>query len=154
MKKLLITTNVFFLAISLVLAYVLLFTGTELVKTPDDTRITVKYAPDLRELVMTEMRDYLEIMSEIQQGIAENDPKRIYTAAERQGSASIEETPIRLLKLSPLACKQMGFAGHHLFQAIADSARENYNPTTTIKQMARLTNNCIACHRTYKVVAE
>ena len=154
MKKILIVSNVVFIAISLALGYILLFTGTELVKTPDDTRITVKYAPDLRNLVMEEMREYLVIMSDIQEGIAENNPEKIYKAAEKQGQASIDETPVRLLKLSPLACKTMGFAGHHLFQAIADSAKANYNPQTTIRQMAALTNNCIACHTTYKVVTE
>jgi len=154
MKKLLIGTSIFFLTTTLILSYILLFTGTELVKTPDDNRTLVKYAPDLRELVMTEMRDYLVVMSEIQQGIAENNPEKIYTAAEREGQIAIDDTPIRLLKLSPLACKTMGFQGHHLFQAIADSAKTNYNPKTTIRQMAELTNNCIACHNTYKVETE
>ena len=154
MKKLLIGTSIFFLTTTLILSYILLFTGTELVKTPDDNRTLVKYAPDLRELVMTEMRDYLVVMSEIQQGIAENNPEKIYTAAEREGQIAIDDTPVRLLKLSPLACKTMGFQGHHLFQAIADSAKTNYNPKTTIRQMAELTNNCIACHNTYKVETE
>jgi hypothetical protein len=103
---------------------------------------------------MPEMRDYLVVMSEIQQGIAENNPEKIYTAAEREGQIAIDDTPVRLLKLSPLACKTMGFQGHHLFQAIADSAKTNYNPQTTLKQMADLTNNCIACHNTYKVEVE
>jgi len=154
MKKILIITNVILLSLTLGLAYILLFTGTELVKLPNDTRTTVKYAPDLRELVMSEMRDYVVVMADIQQGIADNDPQKIYEAASRQGQASIDDTPARLLKLSPLACKKMGFRGHHLFQAIADSARVNYNPQTTIKQMAELSNNCVACHATYKVVAE
>ena len=154
MKNILIGTTAFFLLTTLILSYILLFTGTELVKLPDDNRIIVKYAPDLRELVMSEMRDYLVIMSDIQQGIAENNPQKIYEAASRQGQASIDETPARLLKLSPIACKTMGFQGHHIFQAIADSAKTNYNPQTTIKQMAELTNNCIACHNTYKVEVE
>ena len=151
MKSLLIISNVFFVLTTLALAYVLLFTGTEMVKMPNDNRITVKYAPDLRSLVLSEMRDYLEVMNEIQQGMANNNPEQIVKAASRQGKASIDQTPARLLKLSPLACKQMGFQGHDLFQAIADSAAINYNPETTNKQMAQLTNNCIACHRTYKV---
>ncbi len=154
MKKLLIGTSVFFATTTIVLAYILLFTGTEMVKNEKDVRITVKYAPDLKDLVLSEMRDYLEVISEIQQGIAEDNPEKIYNAALRQGQASIDETPARLLKLSPIPCKKMGFAGHDLFQAIADSVKTNYNPKTTIKQMAALTNNCIACHRTYKIVSE
>jgi len=125
--------------------------GTEMVKLPDDNRIVVKYEPDLRDLVLNEMRDYLEVMNEIQQGLANNDPDKIIKAATRQGQISLEATPVRLLKLSPLACKQMGFRGHDIFQAIADSARVNFKPTTTINQLAELTNNCIVCHRTYKV---
>ena len=128
--------------------------GTEMVKLPDDNRVVVKYEPDLRDLVLNEMRDYLEVMNEIQQGLVENNPDKIVKAATRQGQISLEATPIRLLKLSPLACKTMGFKGHDIFQAIADSARVNFKRTTTINQLAKLTNNCIVCHRTYKIELE
>jgi hypothetical protein len=151
MKTFFIISNIFFVLTTFALAYVLLFTGTETVKMPNDNRITVKYAPDLRELVLSEMRDYLEVINKIQHGLADNNPELIVKAASRQGQASLADTPARLLKLSPLACKQMGFQGHDLFQAIADSAKVNFKPETTIKQMVQLTNNCIACHRTYKI---
>ncbi|MEN8124580.1 MAG: hypothetical protein ABFR32_05560 [Bacteroidota bacterium] len=153
-KKILIVSNIIFITIILILAYILLFTGTEMVKLPDDSRIVVKYEPDLRDLVMSEMRDYLEVINEIQHGLKENNPDKIVKAATRQGKISLDETPIRLLKLSPLACKQMGFKGHDIFQAIADSTRVNFKPETTINQLAELTNNCIACHRTYKLELE
>jgi len=150
MKKGLIISNVIFITLTLVLGYILVFTGTEIIETKD-SRITVKYAPDLRDLVMSEMRDYLEVINEVHQGMADNNPEMIVKAASRQGKAAIADTPARLLKLSPLACKQMGFAGHDLFQAIADSAKVNYNPATTLRQLAALTNNCITCHKIYKV---
>jgi len=150
-KKVLIISNIVFLGIIAALVYILLFTGTEMVKLPDDNRILVKYEPDLRDLVMSEMRDYLEVISEIQQGLAENDPNKIVKAATRQGKISLEETPVRLLKLSPLACKQMGFKGHDIFQAIADSAKVHFSKSTVNRQLAELTNNCIVCHRTYRV---
>ncbi len=150
-KKILIISNVIFVVIISILVYILLFMGTEMVKLPDDTRIVVKYEPDLRDLVLNEMRDYLEVMNEIQQGLTENDPDKIVKAATRQGQISLEATPIRLLKLSPLACKQMGFRGHDIFQSIADSARVNFSKETTINQLAELTNNCIVCHRTYRL---
>ncbi len=150
-KKLLIISNIVFVIIISILVYILLFMGTEMVKLPDDNRIIVKYEPDLRDLVLSEMRDYLEVMNEIQQGLAENNPDKIVKAAIRQGQISLEATPLRLLKLSPLACKQMGFRGHDIFQAIADSARVNFKRTTTINQLAELTNNCIVCHRTYRL---
>jgi len=153
-KKFLLISNIIFIIISVVLAYVLLFMGTEMVKLPDDSRIVVKYEPDLRDLVMSEMRDYLEVINEIQQGLAENDPDKIVKAATRQGKISLDETPVRLLKLSPLACKQLGFKGHDIFQAIADSAKVHFNKVTVNRQLAELTNNCIVCHRTYKVESE
>ena len=150
-KKVLIISNIVFIIISVVLAYVLLFMGTEMVKLPDDNRIVVKYEPDLRDLVMSEMRDYLEVINEIQQGLADNDPDKIIKAATRQGKISLDETPVRLLKLSPLACKQLGFKGHDIFQAIADSAKVHFSKATVNRQLAELTNNCIVCHRTYRV---
>ncbi len=151
MKKLLNISLIFFIATTLGLLYILLFAGTEIVKMPNDSRITVNYAPDLHKLVLSEMRDYLEVMNEIQQGVATENPEMIYNAAIRQGLASFEDTPARLLKMSPLACKKMGFQGHKIFQEIADSAKTNYNAATTARQMAKLTNNCITCHRTYKL---
>jgi len=150
-KKVLIISNIVFAIIVIILAYIILFMGTEMVKLPDDNRILVKYEPDLRDLVMSEMRDYLEVINEIQQGLAENNPDKIVKAATRQGKISLEETPVRLLKLSPLACKQMGFKGHDIFQAIADSARVHFSKATVNRQLAELTNNCIVCHRTYRV---
>jgi len=153
-KNILIISNIVLLVIVAVLVYILLFMGTEMVKLPDDNRIVVKYEPDLHELVMSEMRDYLEVINEINQGLAENNPDKIVKAATRQGDISIKETPVRLLNLSPLACKQMGFRGHDIFQAIADSARIQFKPETTINQLAELTNNCIVCHRTYNLGAE
>ena len=150
-KKILIISNVIFAIVIFILAYILLFTGTEMVKLPDDNRIVVKYEPDLHELVLNEMRDYLEVINEIHKGLAENNSDRIVKAATRQGDISLNETPIRLLKLSPIPCKTMGFKGHDIFQAIADSAKINFNRTTTINQLAELTNNCIVCHRTYKL---
>jgi hypothetical protein len=153
-KKFLIITNLILIVIILALGYILLFTGTEMVKLPDDNRVVVKYAPDLKKLVLSEMRDYLEVMNEIQAGLAENDPEKIVKAATRQGQLSLQETPARLLKLSPLVCKQLGFKGHDIFQAIADSARVNFKKTTTIRQLSELTNNCIVCHRTYRMETE
>ena len=150
MKKFLWISNIFFIATTLILAYILLFTGTDLVKT-DDGRTKVKYPPDLRKFVMSEMRDYLEIIHEIHQGITENNPEKIAKAAHRQGNAFLDDTPARLLKLSPIPCKTMGFKGHDLYQAIEDSARMNYKPETTMRQLAELTQNCVVCHRTYKV---
>ena len=154
MKKLSTILAVFFFLTTLALAYILAFVGTDIVENPDDVRKTVKYPKDLRDLVMSEMRDYLEVINEIQQGVAENNPDKIIKAAHRQGQASIDDTPARLLKLSPIPCKTMGFKGHDLFQAIEDSARANYKPITVNKQLAELTNNCVVCHRTYKVEME
>jgi hypothetical protein len=151
MKRTLIITSIFLFITNLILGYILLFTGTEMVKMPNDNRITVKYPPDLKKLVLSEMRDYLEVINEINQGIAENNPKKISKAAARQGKASLSDTPARLLKLSPFPCKQMGFRGHDIFQEISDSAKVNYKYEVIHKQMAELTINCVACHRTYKI---
>jgi len=155
MKKLTTFAAIFFFLTTLVLGYILVFVGTaKIVDNSDDTRQTVMYPKDLKDLVMSEMRDYLEVIGEIQQGLAENNPDKVIKAAHRQGQASIDDTPARLLKISPIPCKTMGFKGHHLFQAIEDSARANFNTATVNKQLAELTNNCVVCHRTYKVILE
>ncbi len=151
MKKLLIIGNILFLGTTLILLYILIFAGTVPVTKARDNRNVVAYPDDLKALVLSEMRDYLEVIHDINTGLAENDPNKIIVAAERQGNASLLDTPKRLLKLSPLACKKMGFKGHHLFQAIADSARLHFNPATTQRQLADLTQNCVICHRSYRI---
>ena len=151
MKKLLIIGNILFLGTTLILLYILIFAGTVPVTKARDNRNVVAYPDDLKALVLSEMRDYLEVIHDINTGLAENNPNKIIVAAERQGNASLLDTPKRLLKLSPLACKKMGFKGHHLFQAIADSARLHFNPATTQRQLAALTQNCIICHRSYRI---
>jgi hypothetical protein len=151
MKKTLIISNIIFIITTIILLYILLFTGIKLVPAQEDDRITVEYPKDLHDLVLGEMRDYLEVINEINKGIADNNPERIVKAAYRQGEASIKDTPARLLKLSPIPCKTMGINGHFMFQAIGDSARINYNPKTTYRQLATLTNNCVVCHKSYKL---
>ena len=151
MKKGLLIATLFFFISTVILSYILLFTGTEVIKNVKDERITVNYPKDIRNLVLEEMRDYLEVIHEIHQGMAENNPQKIANAAHRQGKAFIDDTPARLLKLSPVPCKTMGFKGHDLFQAIEDSARINYKASTTIRQLSNLTTNCITCHRSYKL---
>jgi len=88
MKKTLIISNIIFIITTLALLYILLFTGTKLVPAQEDNRITVEYPKDLHDLVLSEMRDYLEVINEINNGIAENNPKKIAKAAYRQGEAS------------------------------------------------------------------
>ncbi len=151
MKKLLIISNIFFIITSLVLVYILLFTGTEIIKNPDETRASVKYPKDLHDLVLSEMRDYLAVISDIHAGLAANNAEQVYKAASREGQKAIDDTPVRLLKLSPLACKQMGIQGHNIFQEIADSAKINFNRETTLRQLNKLTTNCVVCHQLYKL---
>lgn len=151
MKKTLIVSNIILLTTVLILVYLFIIKGSGLVKLEGDNRTTVKYPADVRELILSEMRDYLVVINKIQDGLATDNPKMIVEAATTQGSQAILDTPTRVLKSAPLACKQLGFRGHNLFQAIADSARINFNPKTTQKQLVTLTNNCVTCHRSYKL---
>lgn len=113
-----------------------------------DARQSVVVTPEQRQFVMSEMRGFVEGMDEIYQGILENNPEKIARAAEKSGTHL--KPPKALRDALPKEFLQMGMKTHKLFDAIADSAMDDYERAVTEKQLGRLMNNCVACHSMYR----
>lgn len=150
MKKNILLTAAF--AISLALnAYLLINhrdSTKKTVRLEGDSRIEVALKPEHREFVLKEMRQFVNGLNMINRGIAENKPKLIIKAGQQSGSEV--NPPIGLVMSVPVNFLKMGRPTHKMFDEIADSARINYNPKTTQRQLVELTNRCVACHATYR----
>lgn len=135
------------------LIYKFFFQGEKAILAKDG-RTEIKMKKENREFVMTEMRGFLESVQTINKGIAKNDPKIIEKVAENSGSCKIDAVPQGMIKALPFGFKQMGFETHALFDEIAKMAKEKYDRQQTQEKMNQLLNNCVACHKTYKITAE
>ena len=116
-----------------------------------DGRSEIKMTPENREYVMAEMRGFLESIQKINEGIAKNDPTIIEKVGQESGSYKVDGVPKGLVKSLPLGFKKMGFETHELFDVMAKMAKENYDRQQTQEKLNQLLNNCVACHKTYKI---
>lgn len=140
---------IFSVIINIVVIYVFVLKG----KTYKDNsgRIAVKMTKNNRDFVLKEMREFLESVQQINDGIINKDPKKIISAGKNSGGSVIEHAPKGLLASLPVSFKKLGFATHDIFDEIKDSAMVNFNPKVTHKQLQKLLNNCVACHKSYKI---
>jgi predicted ester cyclase len=63
-----------------------------------------------------------------------------------------DHAPKGMLASLPIGFKKLGFATHDFFDQIADSIKghQDYKQTQQ-QQLSHLLNNCVACHKVYKI---
>ncbi len=136
-----------------ILVYKFFYQG-EKVLIRKDGRSEIKMSAENREFVMSEMRGFLESVQKINDGIAKNDPELIAAVGGQSGTCKVNTVPKGLVRSLPFEFKQMGFETHQLFDEMSQMAREKYDRRQTQMKMNELLNNCVACHKTYKITVE
>ncbi len=116
-----------------------------------DGRTAIEMTEGNKEFVLAEMRGFLESVQKINQGILENDANLISEAGKKSGGSVIAHAPKGLMKTLPSGFKELGFSTHDLFDILANTTPTNFDKTTTQNQLNQLLNNCVACHKTYKI---
>ena len=149
MKKPITILIVLSVLLNISLIYLFIFKG-ETTKT-NDNRIAVVMTPDNTDFVLNEMRDFLESIQQINEGILNNDARKIIDAGKKSGGSVIDHAPKGLIKSLPIGFKKLGFATHNIFDEIKESAEANFIPKNTQIQLNKLLNNCTACHKSYKI---
>ena len=149
-KKIISVLLLISIALNVGLIYQFFHKGEKVVPAKDG-RSEIKMTPENREYVMAEMRGFLESVQKINEGIAKNDPKIIEKVGQESGSYKVDGVPKGLVKSLPLGFKKMGFETHELFDVMAKMAKENYDRQQTQEKLNQLLNNCVACHKTYKI---
>lgn len=152
-KKIISVILLISIALNTGLIYQFFYKGEKVVAEKDG-RSEIKMAKENREFVMAEMRGFLESVQKINEGIAKNDPNLIIAVGRQSGTCKVEAVPQGLVKSLPFKFKQMGFNTHELFDVMAKMAKEKYNRQQTQEKLNQLLNNCVACHKTYKITAE
>ncbi|MCP4073887.1 MAG: cytochrome c [Hyphomicrobiales bacterium] len=134
------------------MAYVFVIPG-KLAKS-DDGRTTIVLSAVERDLVLSEMRGFLEGIETITTGIAENDMKVIAESAAKMGMASAGQVPVALMTKLPSEFRSLGMATHKAFDALALEAQDMGDAKVILTALGELMNNCTTCHAGYRLDIE
>ena len=146
------TSLVVSILLVLAMAYKFLISG-ETVVASDGRQALVLSGPE-RDLVLTEMRQFLQSVQQITMGVANQDMEVISSAAKAVGAAAQNSVPASLVKKLPLEFKQLGFDTHQKFDQLAMDAEEFGDPSHSLKQLTELMSNCVGCHELYRIDPE
>ncbi len=119
-----------------------------------DGRTAIVLSQGEKDLVLKEMRGFLNAVQTILEAIDEKDMKKVAESAREVGMANMGEVPGSLMRKLPLAFKQLGGPTHKAFDGLAMEASDLGDANVVIKKLATLMNNCVACHATYRLQAE
>jgi len=133
----------------LAMAYMFMIRGS-VEASEGDGRTTIMLTAGERELVLNEMRGFLESVQEIVTGAVNKDMKSVYAAAHKSGMAGVGEVPVSLMGKLPLAFKTLGMSTHKGFDALAMEAQDIGDPQVVLGKLGELMNNCTTCHASYR----
>ncbi len=144
--------SVVLLAGVLAMTYMFVIRGS--VAASDDGRTAIILEQGERDLVLAEMRGFLESIQTISEGLVEGDMKSVAEAARKVGMVNAAAVPVTLMAKLPLEFKTLGLATHKAFDALSLEATDMGDSKTIMTQMAGLLNNCTTCHSIYRLEAE
>jgi hypothetical protein len=116
-----------------------------------DGRLAIQLDDHERQLVLSEMRAFLESVQQITHGISDNDMKLVATSASSVGLASQQAVPGSLMGKLPLSFKKLGRDTHAKFDELALDAGQFGDSGHSLSQLGNLMQNCVACHAAYRI---
>jgi hypothetical protein len=129
--------------------YKFIFQGS--VSDSTDGRVAIHLDAGETDLVLMEMRMFLEAVQQIVKGANENDMKLVAEAARRVGKAAQEAVPGTLMGKLPIDFKKLGFDTHTKFDQLAMDADDLEDSSHALEQLSTLMQNCVACHAGYRL---
>jgi len=115
-----------------------------------DGRMAVHLTSGERDLVLTEMRAFLESIQQVTKGITADDMKLVAESARKSGKAAQGAVPGTLVGKLPIAFKKLGFDTHAKFDQLALDAEEFGDSEHAMSQLSTLMDNCVGCHAAYR----
>lgn len=146
-KKCLITT-VILLSIIVAGFYKFIIQGS--VTESSDGRTEILLNDNERNLVLAEMRAFLNSVQQINQGISEDNMELVAESARKSGKAAQTGMPGALVGKLPLPFKKLGGDTHVKFDELAMDADDLGDRNHALEQLSALMKNCVACHATYR----
>ena len=133
-------------------AYKFLVQGS--VTQSSDGRVAILLNPGERDMVLAEMRAFLDSVQQINAGIAADDMDKVVAAAQTVGRAAQGAVPASLVGKLPLEFKKLGFDTHSKFDQLAMNTTDLGDGGAALGELATLMQNCVACHAAYRLVEE
>ncbi|HEX4943274.1 MAG TPA: hypothetical protein VFV55_02910, partial [Usitatibacteraceae bacterium] len=121
-----------------------------------DSRLAVDFPEPLRSHTLANMRDHLAALQEIQQALAESAFDRAADVSEKRlGMTSLTAHGAHdLAKFMPVGMQAAGTEMHRSasrFSVEAANAGATGNVKPALAALARLTQQCVACHSGYRM---
>lgn len=113
-------------------------------------RTVILLEQDERDLVLAEMRVFLESVQQITGGIVADDMQRVVESARQSGRNAQMAVPGSLIGKLPLAFKKLGSDTHRRFDELALDAEQLGDRDHALSQLGDLLNNCVSCHAAYR----
>jgi cytochrome c556 len=133
------------------LLYTFLWQGSVL--PADDGRRAIMLESGERNLVLAEMRGFLQAVQRINAAIVQQDSNAAASAAKQVGVAAQQGVPATLMGKLPADFKLLGLDTHRLFDQLALDAEQLGDPMQTLEALSTLMNNCVACHAAFRIDA-
>lgn len=115
-----------------------------------DTRQRLVLAPAQRHMMLTEMRVMLESVSGILQGLTTGNPAAAEQAARASGIGKAADVNPHIKTRLPQPFLELALHTHRGFDTLADRIKAGSSHTDIIRELAKLTGDCVACHVMYR----
>jgi len=116
-----------------------------------DKREILPFSDAERNIVLTEMRQFVGALQEINQALANGDRDTAAKKATEVGMAAAGSVPKELMQKLPMQFRQFGMATHRSFDEFAANIKEFDDPRASFGQLANLMSNCLSCHALYQI---
>jgi len=140
--------------LSAITLFVLSMSMVNLATAKEDIRIAILLSEDERNLVLEEMRTFLDTVRIITMALAKEDMVGIDAPARKVGMASSGEVPAALRDKLPAEFRKLAMNTHKAFDLIALDALDMEDRQHTLEQLGSLMGNCVSCHAIYRLEAE
>ncbi len=150
MCKLCWGVSAFLLVALLVSGYIFGVQGNVTPAQGTDTRKAIVLTAPERDMILAEMRGWLETIQDITVGYAEKNMDDVYETAHKAGMAAATGIPPQLLTKLPGDFKLMGMGTHKAFDGIATEAKSMGDDQVISDKLGTLMTNCVTCHKIYR----
>ncbi len=124
------------------------------VRESDDGRTAVLLSAGERNLVLSEMRGFLEAVQEIAEALPQGDMKTVAEAAARVGRVDLNDLPASLLRKLPGEVKRLGLDTHYKFHQLGKDVKNGLAKEKVLPRLAGIMTNCVGCHAGYRLDLE
>ena len=118
-----------------------------------DGRQAIVLEPHQRDLVLAEMRTFVDSLRDITLALGTDDSAMFQKAALRVGLKAQEGVPLDMMKALPLAFKKLGMDTHQKFDDLAALSQQGADKEELLTELSQILNNCVACHSAYQLAA-